>query len=77
MKVDEQEIIESLRQRDAGFARLYAQHAELDRQIHEMESRAHLSPDEEMEIKRLKKLKLRGKDEMNQILKRHRDFQVS
>lgn len=71
MNVEEKEIIESLREQDTGFSRLFDRHAELDRQIQEIESRGYLSTEAELEIKRLKKLKLRTKDEMVEILKRH------
>ncbi|MBI2882073.1 MAG: YdcH family protein [Candidatus Tectomicrobia bacterium] len=74
MNVEEKEIIESLREQDTGFSRLFDQHAEMDRQIQEMESRGYVSTEVELEIKRLKKLKLRTKDEMVEILKRHQEL---
>ena len=73
MSVKESEMIESLREQDANFANLFERHAELDTEIRGMESKPHLSTEEEMEIKRLKKLKLHTKDEMAQILKQHQD----
>ncbi len=72
MSGDEQELIESIKQRDAGFSGLVDRHSELDRSIKKLELRTHISTQEEMEIKRLKKLKLRAKDEMNEVLNRHR-----
>ncbi|MFQ5912037.1 MAG: YdcH family protein [Nitrospinota bacterium] len=70
-------LTESLRRRDETFSRLYDEHANLHQQIQELESRAYLSTQEELEIKRLKKLKLRVKDEMSQILKQYQNSKAS
>mgnify|MGYP001161388560 FL=1 len=69
---DEQDLLESIMQRDAGFSRLVDRHSELDETIRNLESKTHISAAEEVEIRRLKKLKLQAKDEMTQALKRHR-----
>ena len=71
MGADDTEMVEILRQRDASFSRLFDEHGKLDQKIRRIESRAYLSTEDEMEIKRLKKIKLRTKDKMTQILKRH------
>ena len=42
-------------------------HEKLDRQVQEMESQRWLSPVEEKEMKRLKRLKLAKKDRMQQL----------
>ena len=52
------------------YRSLAAQHAEYDRLIEEIESKPHVTPDDEMEEHRLKKLKLRLKDQMMDILSR-------
>ena len=49
-----------------------SEHSQLDRQVSELESRLHLSADEEMELKRIKKLKLAGKDRMEAMLAAYR-----
>ncbi len=67
----EQELIDAIRQTDPEFARLADQHTELDQKILQMETRAHLTAGEAMEIKQLKKLKLKAKDGIAQILKKH------
>ncbi|MBM4396109.1 MAG: YdcH family protein [Deltaproteobacteria bacterium] len=49
------------------LARLQAlreEHRSLDTRIQEMSSRAYLTPDDQVEIARLKKLKLKKKDEI-------------
>lgn len=67
----EQELIDVIRQTDPEFARLAEQHTELDKKIQQMETRVHLTAGEAMEIKQLKKWKLKAKDEITQILKKH------
>jgi uncharacterized protein YdcH (DUF465 family) len=42
--------------------KLMAEHRALDMRVGELEQRVHLSPDEELEIHQLKKLKLHKKD---------------
>ena len=58
------------------FRTLAAQHAEFKRQVDAIEQKARLTPEDEIEEHRLKKLKLRLKDQMNEILARHRAQQV-
>lgn len=62
---------------DEEFRRLADQHARYKRQVEEMESRPHLSEQEKIEEVRLKKLKLRLKDQMTDILNRHRAQQTA
>jgi uncharacterized protein YdcH (DUF465 family) len=58
------------------FRTLAAQHAEFKRQVDAIEQKARLTPEDEVEEHRLKKLKLRVKDQMNEIMSRHRAQQV-
>jgi hypothetical protein len=55
--VDMSARMEALRQR----------HAECDQKLRSFEGRLYLTPDEEVEVKRLKKMKLLAKDEMARI----------
>jgi len=57
---------------NAQFRELAAQHAEFKRQIELIESKTHVTPEDEMEEHRLKKQKLRLKDQMNEILARYK-----
>jgi uncharacterized protein len=50
------------------FRQLAAQHAEYERQLDAIEAKPHVTPQDEVEEHRIKKLKLRVKDQMNQIL---------
>ncbi len=54
------------------FRALASQHARLHRQLEELEAKHHLTDQEQMDEVRLKKQKLRLKDQMNEILARSR-----
>ena len=50
------------------FRQLIAQHAEYERQLDAIEAKPHVTPEDEVEEHRIKKLKLRVKDQMNDIM---------
>jgi uncharacterized protein YdcH (DUF465 family) len=50
------------------FRQLAAQHAEYERQLDAIEAKPHVTPEDEIEEHRIKKLKLHVKDQMNEIL---------
>jgi len=50
------------------FRELAAQHAEYERQLDAIEAKPHVTPEDEVEEHRIKKLKLHVKDQMNDIL---------
>ncbi len=62
---------------DEEFRQLAAQHSEYERQIQEIESHVHVTPADEDEEHRLKKLKLHCKDRMELILNRYRQQPVA
>ena len=66
------ELKAHLMETDEEFRRLAAQHAEFHKKLEALESMAHITGQDEIEEHRLKKLKLRMKDQMNEIISRHR-----
>jgi uncharacterized protein YdcH (DUF465 family) len=62
---------------DDEYRRLAAEHSEHARKLDQLEALPHLSVDEEMEEHRLKKIKLRLKDQMEAIVSRSRARQVA
>jgi uncharacterized protein YdcH (DUF465 family) len=54
------------------FRSLAQRHSKYDQQLEALEATPHLSPQEQMEEVRLKKLKLRLKDQMEAIMSRYR-----
>lgn len=72
MEVREEQFIASLVDKDPELKKYYEEHKELERKLAEFQHKHHLSPDEEVEKKRLQKLKLLGKDKIMEILGKHR-----
>jgi hypothetical protein len=68
----ETEIIERLLEGDEDFKRLHSEHRKLDDTVKELEKKGTLSIDEELEVKRLKKMKLALKDKMEEKIRRVR-----
>jgi hypothetical protein len=68
----EEQVIVSLVDKDPELKKFYEEHQELERQLAVFQHRHVLSADEEVEMKRIQKLKLAGKDRMMEILGKHR-----
>jgi len=73
MERKDEDLIKTLLDRDPELKRYYEEHVVLERQLAEFNHRAHLTPEEEVEKKRIQKLKLAGKDRIMEILSRHRE----
>ena len=73
MENREELAIVSLLDRDPELKKYYDEHQELEKKLSEYQHKHHLSPEEEVEMKRIQKLKLVGKDKMMAILGKHRD----
>ena len=58
------------------FRALAEQHAQLKQQIGLIESKLHVTPEDELEEQRIKKQKLRVKDQMNEIVAQYRHATV-
>ena len=59
------------------FQKLASQHLEFAHQLDALEALPHPTPEQELEETRLKKLKLRLKDQMEAILSQYRSQQVA
>jgi len=62
---------------DQQFRALAEEHARFHKQLETIEAKEHLTLEDEAEEIRLKKQKLRLKDEMNAIMARYRTQQVA
>jgi hypothetical protein len=72
MEKKDEELIQTLLEREPELRRYYEEHVDLERQLNGYQQKVHLTTEEEVEKKRLQKLKLAGKDKIMEILARHR-----
>jgi uncharacterized protein len=77
MENTQDELKAHLMKTDEEFRHLAEQHAQYHTQLEALEAKPHLTPEEELEEHRLKKLKLRLKDQMNGIISRSRAQHVA
>ena len=77
MENTQEDLKAHLMQTNEDFRRLAEQHTQYHQQLEALEAKAHLTPQDEVEEHKLKKLKLHLKDQMNQILSRYRAQQVA
>lgn len=68
----EQEIIELLKMESEEFKKLSEEHRLLDQQLLAIDSKTYLNTDEEMERKRVQKLKLLKKDRMAELIREYK-----
>ena len=72
MPNDFEELKSELLQSDEEYRQLATRHHALDEQIHSISDRPYLTQPEQFEEVRLKKVKLQLKDQMENIIRRHR-----
>jgi len=72
MPNDFEELKSQLLQSDEEYRQLATRHHALDEQIHNLSDRPYLTQPEQLEEVRLKKVKLQLKDQMENIIRRHR-----
>jgi uncharacterized protein YdcH (DUF465 family) len=68
----EEEIVKILDSEDSEFQQLEREHRELEEKLTEINSRVYLSGEEEMEKKKIQKLKLLKKDRMAEMVRQYR-----
>ena len=73
MEKRDEELIERLIPENEELRKLVAEHKEFESQLDELKKRLYLSDEENREKKRIQKLKLAGRDRIEQILKDYRD----
>ncbi len=72
MESKDEQLILSLVDRDVDLKRFYDEHVKLEKRLAQIDHKAFLNKDEEVERKQLQKVKLAGKDRMMEILTKYR-----
>jgi len=62
------QLINRLVEENEEMARLWAEHQELEAKLESMENRMYLTAEEQVEVTRMKKVKLAGRDRIEAIL---------
>lgn len=68
----EEEIVEVLKKENEEFRRIYQEHRDLDNQLSEFNKKTYLTPEEEIEIQRIKKEKLYKKDKIAELIREYK-----
>jgi len=77
MEKPDLEIIERWSDRDPELKRFVDEHREFERRLEEFNRRPYLTSQEDLERKRLQKLKLAGRDRIEQILAKYRQKETA
>ncbi len=72
MERREEELIQQLLTHDNELKALYLEHQELKEKLEAFRNKLYLTPEQELEKKRIQKLKLASKDRLMEVLHRHR-----
>jgi uncharacterized protein YdcH (DUF465 family) len=72
MERREEELIQRLLAHDNELRALYLEHQELKHKLEAFRNKLYLTPEEELEKKRIQKLKLASKDRLMEVLHRYR-----
>jgi uncharacterized protein YdcH (DUF465 family) len=71
-KLNEGEIVKLLEKENEEFRKLGKEHKDLDDKLSELQKKVYLSSEEQMEKKKLKKLKLLKKDRRAELIRKYR-----
>lgn len=69
MEAADLELIEKYKQENYELERLWSEHLEFEEKIDKLEAATALSAAEEQDLHKLKKMKLQGRDDIENILK--------
>ena len=69
------ELIEKYSPVDDELKRHIEEHQKFEKILEDFNRRVYLSPEDEVEKKRIKKLKLKGRDKIEEILAKYRNLQ--
>jgi len=72
MEKRDEELIDQLIPENEELRKLFSEHKEFESQLDELKKRLYLSDEENREKKQIQKLKLAGRDRIEQILKDYR-----
>ena len=72
MAENDMDLIQRLSEENPRFRKLHEEHLLFEKQLQELDERTYLTPEEDFERKKIQKLKLAGKDEMEVILRDYR-----
>ena len=67
----ENEIISNLRSKSDEFRKIEEEHRKLDKDLEEMNKKRYLTPEEEIEKKKVQKQKLQYKDRMAELIREY------
>ncbi len=76
MEQFELELIAKYGEQDEELSKLWQEHLDFERRLEKFENKRFITPKDEKEIKRLKKLKLAGKTKIQNILEKYRKQEV-
>ncbi len=71
LKEHDDNLIDKVKNENEEFRKLYSEHHDLEQKLTELTRSKYLTPEQEVEKKRLQKIKLIGKDKMLKILKQY------
>ena len=77
MEINQDELKAHLMATNEEFRALSSQHCQYHKELEKLEAKTHLTDEEQAEEHRLKKVKLRLKDQMNEILSRYKTEKVA
>jgi uncharacterized protein YdcH (DUF465 family) len=77
MQLNPDELKAHLMETDQDFRNLATQHREYKKRLEELALRPYLTPEEQVEEVRIKKLKLKLKDQMQEVLDHYRHESVA